>query len=149
MTCGRVFNEHCQYYFRLYRRHSRFYNRHFRTHRRHFRTHRRHSRDLHRHSRDLHRHSRDLHRHSAKAGIHHASGSPPSGDRHKPRHLQLAFVPALQGFANAMDSRLRGNDDGVVRHFSMYQPPRELCAIDADLDAVSGRIMKLLAEVHS
>ena len=85
----------------------------------------------------------------AKAGIHHASGSPPSGDRHKPRHLQLAFVPALQGFANAMDSRLRGNDDGVVRHFSMYQPPRELCAIDADLDAVSGRIMKLLAEVHS
>ena len=85
----------------------------------------------------------------AKAGIHHASGSQPSGDRHKPRHLQLAFVPALQGFANAMDSRLRGNDDGVVRHFSMYQPPRELCAIDADLDAVSGRIMKLLAEVHS
>ncbi len=31
----------------------------------------------------------------------------------------------------------------------VYQPPRALEAIDADLDAVSGRIMKLLAEVHS
>lgn len=30
-----------------------------------------------------------------------------------------------------------------------YQPPRALEAIDADLDAVSGRIMQLLAEVHS
>ena len=35
------------------------------------------------------------------------------------------------------------------RHFYVYQPPRALEAIDADLDAVSGRIMKLLAEVHS
>ncbi|UYM14055.1 type I restriction-modification system subunit M [Endozoicomonas euniceicola] len=35
------------------------------------------------------------------------------------------------------------------RHFYAYQPPRALEAIDADLGAVSGRIMKLLAEVHS
>ena len=35
------------------------------------------------------------------------------------------------------------------RHFYVYQPPHALEAIDADLDAVSGRIMKLLAEVHS
>ena len=34
-------------------------------------------------------------------------------------------------------------------HKHVYQPPRALEAIDADLDAVSGRIMKLLAEVHS
>ena len=35
------------------------------------------------------------------------------------------------------------------RHFYVYQPPRALEAIDADLDAVSRRIMGLLAEVHS
>ena len=35
------------------------------------------------------------------------------------------------------------------RHFYVYQPPRALEAIDADLDAVSKRIMGLLAEVHS
>ena len=33
------------------------------------------------------------------------------GDRHKQQRGILA--PASQGFANAMDSRLRGNDDGV------------------------------------
>lgn len=35
------------------------------------------------------------------------------------------------------------------RHFYQYQPPRELAAIDADLDAVAKAIMQLLAEVHS
>ncbi|MGF1844419.1 type I restriction-modification system subunit M [Vibrio clamense] len=35
------------------------------------------------------------------------------------------------------------------RHFYVYQPPRELEAIDADLDAMSADIMKLLQEVHS
>ncbi len=35
------------------------------------------------------------------------------------------------------------------RHFYVYQPPRELEDIDADLDAVSTDIMKLLQEVHS
>ncbi len=35
------------------------------------------------------------------------------------------------------------------RHFYVYQPPRALEAIDADLDAVSTRIMNLLQEVHS
>ncbi|MFW7524064.1 type I restriction-modification system subunit M [Vibrio ostreicida] len=35
------------------------------------------------------------------------------------------------------------------RHFYVYQPPRELEVIDADLDAVSADIMKLLQEVHS
>jgi type I restriction enzyme M protein len=49
--------------------------------------------------------------------------------------------------------------DGVVgvvgyeipfnRHFYVYQPPRALKEIDADLDAVSADIMKLLQEVHS
>lgn len=35
------------------------------------------------------------------------------------------------------------------RHFYQYQPPRDLAAIDADLDAVAREIMHLLAEVHS
>lgn len=35
------------------------------------------------------------------------------------------------------------------RHFYVYQPPRALEAIDADLDAVSADIMQLLNEVHS
>lgn len=50
----------------------------------------------------------------------------------------------------------KDNDIGVVgyefpfnRHFYVYQPPRELETIDADLDAVSADIMKLLQEVHS
>ncbi|MBM4940711.1 SAM-dependent DNA methyltransferase [Vibrio parahaemolyticus] len=50
----------------------------------------------------------------------------------------------------------KDNEIGVVgyeipfnRHFYVYQPPRALEAIDADLDAVSAEIMKLLQEVHS
>lgn len=35
------------------------------------------------------------------------------------------------------------------RHFYIYQPPRDLADIDADLDKVSGEIMALLKEVHS
>ncbi len=35
------------------------------------------------------------------------------------------------------------------RHFYVYEPPRDLSEIDADLDAVSREIMKLLQEVHS
>ncbi|WP_182287789.1 type I restriction-modification system subunit M [Vibrio spartinae] len=48
------------------------------------------------------------------------------------------------------------NEIGVVgyeipfnRHFYVYQPPRDLAEIDADLDAVSADIMQLLQEVHS
>ncbi len=35
------------------------------------------------------------------------------------------------------------------RHFYVYEPPRKLEEIDADLDAVSAEIMQLLQEVHS
>ena len=35
------------------------------------------------------------------------------------------------------------------RHFYVYEPPRDLKEIDADLDAVSCEIMALLQEVHS
>ncbi|MFC3022933.1 N-6 DNA methylase [Vibrio zhugei] len=50
----------------------------------------------------------------------------------------------------------KDNEIGVVgyeipfnRHFYVYQPPRDLAEIDADLDDVSKDIMKLLHEVHS
>ncbi len=58
-----------------------------------------------------------------------------------------------------INSEKRDDKDGEVgivgyeipfnRHFYVYQPPRDLAAIDADLDAVSADIMKLLQEVHS
>jgi len=35
------------------------------------------------------------------------------------------------------------------RHFYVYEPPRALAEIDADLDKVSSEIMQLLGEVHS
>jgi type I restriction enzyme M protein len=35
------------------------------------------------------------------------------------------------------------------RHFYVYQPPRKLEEIDADLDAVTKSILELLQEVHS
>ncbi|MUK45412.1 N-6 DNA methylase [Aliivibrio fischeri] len=50
----------------------------------------------------------------------------------------------------------RDGEVGVVgyeipfnRHFYVYEPPRALEAIDADLDAVSAEIMQLLQKVHS
>ncbi|MFH4892589.1 type I restriction-modification system subunit M [Vibrio diabolicus] len=50
----------------------------------------------------------------------------------------------------------KDNEIGVVgyeipfnRHFYVYEPPRTLEEIDADLDAVTADIMKLLQEVHS
>lgn len=50
----------------------------------------------------------------------------------------------------------KDNEIGVVgyeipfnRHFYVYQPPRKLKDIDADLDVVSADILKLLQEVHS
>jgi len=58
-----------------------------------------------------------------------------------------------------IDRHKRDDKDGEIgivgyeipfnRHFYQYQPPRDLLDIDADLDAVSAEIMKLLQEVHS
>lgn len=57
---------------------------------------------------------------------------------------------------NADKCDVKDGEIGIVgyeipfnRHFYQYQPPRSLEAIDAVLDAVSKRIMGLLAEVHS
>ncbi|MGI9949473.1 type I restriction-modification system subunit M [Vibrio hyugaensis] len=58
-----------------------------------------------------------------------------------------------------IDTKKTDEQDGEVgvvgyeipfnRHFYVYEPPRALEAIDADLDAVSAEIMQLLQEVHS
>ncbi|MCU8037342.1 type I restriction-modification system subunit M [Shewanella sp. SM69] len=58
-----------------------------------------------------------------------------------------------------IDTKKTDDKDGEVgivgyeipfnRHFYVYEPPRTLEAIDADLDAVSAEIMQLLNEVHS
>ncbi|MAC46772.1 MAG: restriction endonuclease subunit M [Oceanospirillum sp.] len=58
-----------------------------------------------------------------------------------------------------IDDSKRDEQDGEVgivgyeipfnRHFYVYEPPRSLEEIDADLDAVSAEIMQLLQEVHS
>ena len=58
-----------------------------------------------------------------------------------------------------IDSSKKDNKDGEIgivgyeipfnRHFYVYQPPRDLVEIDADLDKVSAEIMQLLREVHS
>lgn len=57
---------------------------------------------------------------------------------------------------NADKRDTKDNEIGVVgyeipfnRHFYVYQPPRDLKEIDADLDAISAEIMALLQEVHS
>ncbi len=69
------------------------------------------------------------------------------------REVQPHVVDA---WINADKRDDKDNEIGVVgyeipfnRHFYVYQPPRALEAIDADLDAVSADIMKLLQEVHS
>jgi type I restriction enzyme M protein len=58
-----------------------------------------------------------------------------------------------------MNADKRDDKDGEIgivgyeipfnRHFYVYEPPRDLAEIDADLDAVSAEIMQLLQEVHS
>ncbi|ARU58614.1 N-6 adenine-specific DNA methylase [Oleiphilus messinensis] len=58
-----------------------------------------------------------------------------------------------------IDASKRDDKDGEIgivgyeipfnRHFYVYQPPRDLEEIDADLDKVSAEIMALLREVHS
>lgn len=64
------------------------------------------------------------------------------------------MVPEAWVDENKVDSK--DGEVGIVgyeipfnRHFYVYQPPRALKAIDADLDTVSDDIMKLLQEVHS
>ena len=64
-------------------------------------------------------------------------------------HVPDAWINADKCDVQDGEIGIVGYEIPFNRHFYVYQPPRALEAIDADLDAVSGRIMKLLAEVHS
>ncbi len=64
-------------------------------------------------------------------------------------HVADAWIDA--GKRDAIDEEIGivGYEIPFNRHFYVYEPPRPLSEIDADLDAVSAEIMQLLSEVHS
>ncbi|MGC0890232.1 type I restriction-modification system subunit M [Pantoea agglomerans] len=64
-------------------------------------------------------------------------------------HVDDAWINADKRDAKDGEVGAVGYEIPFNRHFYVYQPPRPLEEIDADLDAVSAEIMKLLQEVHS
>lgn len=64
-------------------------------------------------------------------------------------HVDDAWINADKRDAKDGEVGTVGYEIPFNRHFYVYQPPRPLEEIDADLDAVSAEIMKLLQEVHS
>ena len=64
-------------------------------------------------------------------------------------HVPDAWINANKCDAQDEQVGMVGYEIPFNRHSYVYQPPRALEAIDADLDAVSARIMSLLQEVHS
>ena len=64
-------------------------------------------------------------------------------------HVPDAWINADK--TDAIDEQIGivGFEIPFNRHFYVYEPPRALADIDADLDAVSTEIMQLLGEVHS
>lgn len=72
-------------------------------------------------------------------------------------YVQKEVLPHVaDAWINADKKDAKDNEIGVVgyeipfnRHFYVYEPPRDLAVIDAELFAVSQEIMKLLEEVHS
>ncbi|UAN58224.1 MULTISPECIES: class I SAM-dependent DNA methyltransferase [unclassified Serratia (in: enterobacteria)] len=64
-------------------------------------------------------------------------------------HVADAWINADKRDAKDGEIGVVGYEIPFNRHFYVYQPPRDLKDIDADLDAVSAEIMKLLQEVHS
>lgn len=64
-------------------------------------------------------------------------------------HVPDAWIDASKKDSKDQQIGIVGYEIPFNRHFYQYQPPRDLAEIDADLDAVSAEIMKLLQEVHS
>lgn len=64
-------------------------------------------------------------------------------------HVPDAWIDAKKKDEKDQEIGIVGYEIPFNRHFYEYQPPRDLAEIDADLDAVSREIMKLLHEVHS
>lgn len=70
-------------------------------------------------------------------------------DREVSPHVPDAWIDANKRDAKDDDIGIVGYEIPFNRHFYVYQPPRSLEEIDADLDRVSAEIMSLLKEVHS
>ena len=64
-------------------------------------------------------------------------------------HVPDAWINADKVDAIDEEVGIVGFEIPFNRHFYVYEPPRPLAEIDADLDAVSAEIMQLLCEVHS
>lgn len=64
-------------------------------------------------------------------------------------HVPDAWINADKRDAQDGEIGIVGYEIPFNRHFYVYEPPRDLSEIDADLDAVSREIMALLQEVHS
>lgn len=64
-------------------------------------------------------------------------------------HVPDAWINADKRDAQDAEIGIGGYEIPFNRHFYVYEPPRDLAEIDADLDAVSREIMALLQEVHS
>lgn len=64
-------------------------------------------------------------------------------------HVPDAWINADKTDAIDEEIGIVGFEIPFNRHFYVYEPPRPLAEIDADLDAVSAEIMQLLGEVHS
>lgn len=64
-------------------------------------------------------------------------------------HVPDAWINADKRDAQDGEIGIVGYEIPFNRHFYVYQPPRDLAEIDADLDAMSREIMALLQEVHS
>ncbi|MDH5803508.1 MAG: type I restriction-modification system subunit M [Gammaproteobacteria bacterium] len=63
-------------------------------------------------------------------------------------HVPDAWIDASKKDDKDQQIGIVGYEIPFNRHFYVYQPPRDLAEIDADLDKVSGEIMQLLQEVH-
>jgi type I restriction enzyme M protein len=64
-------------------------------------------------------------------------------------HVPDAWIDASKKDAKDGEIGIVGYEIPFNRHFYVYQPPRPLEEIDAELDAVSAEIMRLLQAVHS
>lgn len=64
-------------------------------------------------------------------------------------HVADAWINADKRDEKDGEIGIVGYEIPFNRHFYVYEPPRDLSEIDADLDAVSAEIMQLLQEVHS
>ncbi|MDH1533225.1 type I restriction-modification system subunit M [Acinetobacter johnsonii] len=65
------------------------------------------------------------------------------------QHVPDAWINADKRDAQDAEIGIVGYEIPFNRHFYVYEPPRDLAEIDADLDVVSREIMALLQEVHS